>query len=297
MTQASVDENEVEAATRWLRLEDFAVLRIRGLDALHFAQAQLANDLRQLAVQAWQWNCLLNAQGRVLALMQLLRIDDEELVAVLPAAAAGMVRDHLARYVLRSKVVLSVDAACPLGRFGSTAAPVAAGGAVEAEGSGWRWTVGGVGAREFALGLKADTTMDPATWRAADIADRIPWLVGEAVAAHVPHALGLAALPAFSTSKGCYPGQEIVARTHFLGRSKRRLARYEAACTIEHAPGTRLLAADVAAVDAVGHVVTSAMLPGNRVAGLAVVRDDAPAKARIDEPAGSIVVAISTTKT
>jgi folate-binding protein YgfZ len=293
MTQANTDETKVEGAAGWRRLEDFAVLHIRGRDAVAFAQAQLANDLRTLAVHAWHWNCLLNAQGRVIALMQLLRIDDEHLVAVLPAASAGMVRDHLARYVLRSKVVLAVDAACPLGRFGNGPASLAAGGTVEAEGSGSRWAMGGSGARELAVGAEAVDVGDAATWRAADIDDRIPWLVGDAVAAHVPHALGLGALPAFSTTKGCYPGQEIVARTHFLGRNKRRLARFEASGTREHAPGTRLLGADAQAADAAGHVVASTTLPEGRVTGLAVVRDDAAPNARIEDPGGPIAVTIA----
>jgi folate-binding protein YgfZ len=293
MTQANTDETKVEVATGWRRLESFAVLRISGRDALAFAQAQLANDLRALAVHAWQWNCLLNAQGRVIALMQLLRVDDAEIAAILPAASVGMVRDHLVRYVLRSKVTLSIDAGCPLGRVGDGPMPLAPGGEIVAEGPGWRWSIGGERDRALAIGLAADATMDASAWGAADIDDGIPWLVGDAVAAHVPHALGLGALPAFSTSKGCYPGQEIVARTHFLGRNKRRLARYEAIGTQAHAPGTRLLAADAQAADAVGHVVSGIALPGGRVAGLAVVRDDGPAHASIDDAGTPTPVSIT----
>lgn len=293
MTQANTDETKVDSATGWRRLESFTVLRISGRDAVAFAQAQLANDLRPLAGTAWQWNCLLNAQGRVLALMQLLRIGDGEIAMILPAASAGMVRDHLVRYVLRSKVVLSIDAARPLGRCGPAPSLLAAGGAVVAEGPGWRWGIGGHRSRELAIGLVAEAAMDADAWNAADIDDGIPWLVGDAVAAHVPHALGLGALPAFSTAKGCYPGQEIVARTHFLGRNKRRLARYEASGTHAHAPGARLLAADAQAAEAAGHVVASAAIPGNRVVGLAVVRDDAPPVGRIDDGGASTAVSIA----
>src|SRR5262249_22731907 len=66
-------------------------------------------------------------------------------------------------------------------------------------------------------------------------------LISDAVADQfTPHALSLERLAAFSTAKGCYPGQEIVARTHFLGRSKRALARL-AGDGPSPAPGTKLV--------------------------------------------------------
>ncbi len=266
----------------WRRIESLATLSIFGRDAVAYAQSQFANDLRPLADRSWQWNCLLNAQGRVLALLILLRIDAEHLAAIVPASAAETLRAHLARYVLRSKVALAIDPVAPAGRTGAPSTALAAGGWIEAEGAGWRIRIGGRHAREFAIGVPGSASFDAAAWRRADIDDALPWLEADAVAAHVPHALGLGALPAFSTNKGCYPGQEIVARTHFLGRNKRRLAQFRGNVGTLPAPGTRLLAPEAPGADALGHVVTAARDAGGGTVGLAVVRDDAPPHARMD---------------
>lgn len=278
MTQARLDESGSLGA-----LGDFSVLRIAGPDAVAFAHAQLANDVRALADRGWQWNCLLNPQGRTLALMLLARIDAHELRAMLPARAAEAVRAHLARYVLRSKVALAIDPAPPQGAFGETPGPLPGGGDLEARSGGWCARLGGSADRRVVLAGTADAgAIDPARWAAADVADGLPWLVDQAIGAHVPHALGLAALPALSTTKGCYPGQEIVARTHFLGRNKRRLARFAGSGASPPAIGARILAPDGGGEDALGHVVTAVELGDAGFCGLAVVREDAPDRLRVE---------------
>ena len=60
-------------------------------------------------------------------------------------------------------------------------------------------------------------------WHALDMAAGWPWLQNGQIGRWTPQMLGLQRLPAFSLKKGCYPGQEIVARTHYLGKSKRDL--------------------------------------------------------------------------
>jgi folate-binding protein YgfZ len=64
-----------------------------------------------------------------------------------------------------------------------------------------------------------------------DIQAGIPWLFAETTEKFVPQMLNLDKLEAISFTKGCYTGQEIVARTHYLGKNKR--AMYSASCTTE----------------------------------------------------------------
>lgn len=216
--------------TRFL-LPQLGVLRLSGTDAVAFAQAQFMNDLRPLTVGHWQWNGWLSAKGRVQALFPLLRSGEQELCALLsgePEARAALAA-ALQRFVFRAKVTLSFDPSRHvLGEFvASDSTPPGL------DGSGLRHSAAGeVGlalhgtpARQLWLSEQpADADLElTRRWRLADIAAGIPCLQGPQADAWTPHMLALDRLDAFSVKKGCYPGQEIVARTHFLGQSKRSL--------------------------------------------------------------------------
>mgnify|MGYP003511505905 CR=1 FL=1 len=90
----------------------------------------------------------------------------------------------------------------------------------------------------------ATETAGDAAWELADIDDGVPWIHPAVADRETPQALGLERLGAYSVHKGCYPGQEIVARTHFLGRSKRSLLRFRASSSEVPAPGDALDASD-----------------------------------------------------
>ena len=265
-------------------LPDVEALALEGPDAVAFAHSQLASDVAALAVGAWQWTCLLSPQGRVVVLGLLLRPDADRLLLLAPGARAAELLARLQRFVLRRRVVLSVAGIAVRGEGGGAVAPVPfAGGAIARDGETLRVELGGVAGRLLRLGGAAAPPDAAAreAWRRLDAVDGIPWIEGAAVESWIPQALGLGRLAAFSTRKGCYPGQEIVARTHFLGRNKREPRRgILPAGVAAPAPGTRLLAAGAADdAEAAGEVVLAA-------AGtvLAVVREDAPALLR---PAGS----------
>jgi len=236
------------------RLPGHAVLAITGRDAIAFAQAQFMNDVAALADGQWQWNGWLTPKGRVVALFALLRLDAETLWLVLPDMDARDFAAKLQRYVFRSKLTLAPrELAC----VGSFEAPRQAGGAgfaaledgwveldMSADDAARCLRIGGVPARDDPDGL--------ARWDASDLAHGLPRLRGEQIEQWTPQQLSLERLRAFSVKKGCYPGQEIVARTHFLGQAKRGLALFEADAPLESG-------ADVRAGDrAIGSVVTTA---------------------------------------
>lgn len=207
------------------RLSDTSVLQIEGSEATRFAQAQFMNDLDTLEVGSWQWNGWLNAKGRLIALFLLARPGPDRLWLVLPDMAAGELLPRLQRMVFRSKVALSLPALVACAAPG--ASPPAARALVQDED---RWRLSPDGHRvlalipETSLPANQDAT---AAWRDADLAAGIPRLDTAQAERWTPHMLSLQSLPAFSVRKGCYPGQEIVARTHFLGQSRRSLWRIE----------------------------------------------------------------------
>ena len=239
------------------------VLRASGPDAAAFLQAQLANDVGALAPGAWQWNCYLTPQGRVQSVFPLFRLDHDVFLMAVPGELAGAVRERLVRYRLRSKLELELDSGWHAhGTFG-TAAAVPDTHSAELP-----------GARRLVLTRGSPREVEPealARWRRADIAMGIPILTDAVADTHTPQALSLDRLAAYSVKKGCYPGQEIVARTHFLGRSKRSLARFSGSSEPAPAPSTEIASADSGEV--AGSVISAAAKAERGFELLAVVRE------------------------
>lgn len=192
------------------------------------------NDVAALADGHWQWNGWLTAKGRVVALFALLRLDAETLWLLLPDADAGELAEALRRYVFRSKVVLSPQVVSVAGRF--SAPSHAAGNRFASLEEGWiELDMSGEHApRTLTIGplVAPDDIVALARWNACDLALGLPRLPPSQAGQWTPQQLSLERLRAFSVSKGCYPGQEIVARTHFLGQAKRGLGLFESAATL-----------------------------------------------------------------
>ncbi|HEU0153766.1 MAG TPA: folate-binding protein [Arenimonas sp.] len=212
-------------------LSGFGVMTVRGPDAARFLQAQLMNDVAALAVGQWHWTGWLTPKGRVIALFALARLDDDRFLAVSPDMPADALREALQRFVFRSKLAIDaapgwVAAAGPVcgtpapDRFAGEAPGVLAldFGTHDAPRTLWLLPSG-----DPAL-APADPVVD-AAWLAHDLVLGLPRLPPSQREAWTPQMLSLGRLSAFSLKKGCYPGQEIVARTHYLGQSKRELVR------------------------------------------------------------------------
>jgi folate-binding protein YgfZ len=203
------------------------VLTICGRDATGFAQAQFMNEVAALAPGHWQWNGWLTPKGRVVALFALLKLDAETLWLLLPDADPTSLAIQLQRFVFRSKVAIA--ARDDLAVSGSFAMPMQAAGSSFAGDAVTRVELdfgGEGGARTLRIGGKAGSGEMP-HWAAFDLAHGLPRLPDSQSALWTPQQLSLDRLRAYSVKKGCYPGQEIVARTHFLGQSKRGLALFD----------------------------------------------------------------------
>ena len=211
-------------------LPGFSLLACTGPEAAAFLQAQTMNDVHALAPGRWQWNGWLNAKGRVQALFALWRRRDADFLAILPDFPAFELQPLLQRYVFRSKLRLAVEEGIEVRGAFATAAGAGTRDEAIADGPGWRFDFGGEGlARQLLLVPSGDGSAEDApgfesAWREADLELGLPRLDAEQREAWTPQMLSLQRLQAFSLSKGCYPGQEIVARTHYLGQAKRELA-------------------------------------------------------------------------
>jgi len=215
------------------RLNHLGVLRVAGPDAAGFLQGQLSNDTRRLTEGRCLFAAYSTAQGRVLAVMRLIP-HSSGVLSIMPRDLIPIARDQLQRFVLRSKVVLD-DASVSIavaGCFGSaplTAAgrtvPASAGNYVEFDGVGVArldggaeryWVVGDTGAPQPSGAFEN-------AWRLADIKDGLPQVYAATQELFVAQMLNLDLIDGISFTKGCYTGQEIIARTQHLGRIKRRM--------------------------------------------------------------------------
>ena len=222
----STDQAPVFALSGW------SVLRLEGADAARFAQAQFMGDVDALAPGHWQWNGWLTPKGRVIALFALLRHDAQTLRLLLRDAEPAPLSTALSRYVFRSKLRIVPEPELAVsGRFGAPRHAAGAAIAGHDPASGLELDLGGDGgARTLLIGPEA-AAQDPdleSRWRGFDLAHGLPRLAADQAEQWTPQQLSLGRLRAYSVKKGCYPGQEIVARTHFLGQAKRGLARLEA---------------------------------------------------------------------
>jgi folate-binding protein YgfZ len=237
----------------FIALPDHRILALEGPDAARFAHAQFMSDVAGLPDGQWQWSGWLMPKGRVIALFALLRFDAQAIWLLLPDADPRELRDALQRFVFRSKVTLAVrDDRHVAGHFASPS---------RAAGSSM--------ATDAPIELDAGTTQAPRTlrisgtpapanavavdrWKTFDLRHGLPRLDPSQANAWTPQQLSLDRLHAYSVKKGCYPGQEIVARTHFLGQAKRGLVLFDAAGVA--APGADVVDGE----RAIGTVVSAA---------------------------------------
>ncbi len=237
----------------------FRLVRIEGDDAASFLQGQLTQDVRELGDTCALLAGWCNPQGRVIAVQRLLA-QDGAFGLVLPADLAESVLRRLLMYRLRAKVELTLATSWQAIAV-ATAADLDALAARELLPDGGRGAcrrAGGITALELGgptrcvelYGRSADldalaltAPLSAPDWQKALIEAGIPTVTAATAGQYTPHMLNLDRLGAVSFTKGCYTGQEIVARTEHRGRTKRRLRRYRLESGTA-APGDRLLHKD-----------------------------------------------------
>jgi len=184
---------------------------IEGPDAVAFAHSQFASQVTALANGQWQFSSWLDAQGRVRNVFHLARIGDERLMVILRGGNATDFIDALRRFVFRSRVkLIAVDGSLA----GGEAMPMHH---VDVHDDVVRL---GCGTHAMLFGAHVGNNE---TWRLQQLRAGWPWLPDASLNDMLPPALSLHRLGAVAIDKGCYPGQEIVARLHYRGGNKRHL--------------------------------------------------------------------------
>ncbi|SEN36642.1 hypothetical protein SAMN02800694_3320 [Luteibacter sp. UNCMF331Sha3.1] len=188
------------------------LITLSGPDAPTFANAQLSNNVLTLPTGRWHWSGWLDPKGRVRALFHVARVADDRFVLVPRGGDSVGLADDLRRFVFRSKVKIAV----------SEAMHVVDGDAL-GEGEAVEHHDGTLVLGEGDASLRIGAATGDDAWRARHVAKGFAWLPDNALATLLPPALSMERIGAVAFDKGCFPGQEIAARLHFLGGHKRHL--------------------------------------------------------------------------
>ncbi len=269
-------------------LTDYAAIRASGEDAAEFLHNLLSNDVKNLPADGLRFAGLCSPKGRLLATFHIWH-DGPDLLLVLSADIQPAILKKLSMYILRSKVKLTDANLALLGIAGPGAANVARealgtvpeaahianvpGGQVVGLG-GQRYLVALDPAAAVAAWPRLAAKARPAgaaAWRWTEIAAGQPRVVAATQEAFVPQMVNMEvpAVGGVSFSKGCYPGQEIVARTQYLGKIKRRM--YRASVDTALPPGTDVFTPE-SGEQHCGALVTVAPSPDGRSECLVVVQ-------------------------
>jgi folate-binding protein YgfZ len=271
-------------------LSHLGLLELTGEDTQAFLQGQLTNDVKLLTGSNSEYAGYCTAKGRLLATLLLWQQGDAHF-AQLDGSIAPAIMKRLGMFVLRSKVKIA-DASAAKVRIGLSGKNAEAALSVvfptipaqphqlvvhndaallRLPGSMPRFEIVAPADAAPALWNQLAPKFKPvgsAVWEWLEIQAGVPQVTAATQEEFVPQMLNLDLLGGISFNKGCYTGQEIVARTHYLGKVKRRTHLAHTAATV--APGDKIFGNDTA--EPVGLVVNAASAPQGGFDALAEIR-------------------------
>lgn len=223
--------------TSQLRLSDWGVIRAQGADAASFLHSQLTQDFALLDREHARLAGFCTAKGRLLATLVGWKQGEDEILLALPAETLAATLKRLSMFVLRAKCKLS-DASAEFAVYGLLGTPSAEAWTLAREGDAVQIALPGSGralrVQPVSTPAPEGAALSPDDWAWAEAEAGVAWVRGATVEAFVPQMINFEVLGGVSFKKGCYPGQEIVARSQYRGTLKRRLQVFEtdAAATI-----------------------------------------------------------------
>ncbi|MEK8052272.1 folate-binding protein [Ideonella sp. DXS22W] len=227
-----------------LRLADWGLIRAEGPDAATFLHGQLTQDIQNLKPGQARLAGYCSAKGRLLASFVVWRESAETLWLACSADLLAPTLKRLSMFVLRAKCKLS-DASAERalwGVAGASAAPLLGGAAVwataEAEGGTLVRLPDAAGLPRALLCRPAEApapalpALDAGTWAWLEVHSGVARVVAATVEQFVPQMVNLELVGGVNFQKGCYPGQEVVARSQYRGTLKRRAMLFDSPASL-----------------------------------------------------------------
>jgi len=269
------------------------LISVDGEDAADFLQGQLTNDVRSVSQQHSQLSAYCTHKGRMLANFRVFKRDNSFYLR-LPLSLLEPTLKRISMFILMSKVSIkdSSNALVRLGVSGPTAdeqlnsliskLPKKVDDAVQANGYSVikvagahpRYEIYGELAPMQKLWDNLDVHAAPVgagAWEMLDIQAGIPTIYPETSEAFVPQMTNMQVINGVSFQKGCYTGQEVVARMQYLGKLKRRMFRVKIDTNDTVNPGDKLFSTDSSSAQGAGQIVSAQQDPEGGYSALAVV--------------------------
>lgn len=219
--------------TQIVSLNQFRLLKVEGPDSERFLQGQLTCDVVKLADQHWELGACCTAKGRMVANFLIARSNDAFWLR-LPAAQAEALKNHLSRYAVFYKTSMSVDERPLAGHLPANLTLTTAAGQHPLTSADDQLSLQWPDGRVEVWGEASDN--DGHAWTAQDLATGLVWVEEASREAWVPQYIDWQIQGGVNFKKGCYTGQEIVARLQYLGKSKKQLAALSATSALELQP-------------------------------------------------------------
>jgi len=255
--------------------QTYAALEVSGEDAANFLQGQLTNDIHQVTNQHTIYSGFCNPKGRLIGFFIIIKFN-ESFLLILPKSISESIHKKLSMYILRSKVKLTMqnEAIQIYGlldkNMNSNNEALPKNNLDVLNLNEYHMIkLQGVG-RFMLVGLK-DTfqklihenpellvNQDINLWKQEEILSGSPNIYPATQEAFIPQSLNLDLMDAINFKKGCYTGQEIVARTHYLGKPKRRMFIAKAQAELNSSIGDPI---DLNG-QAIGHIVDLVIYEG-----------------------------------
>ncbi|MBY0577954.1 MAG: hypothetical protein K2P57_02800 [Burkholderiales bacterium] len=256
-------------------LSHLGFLRISGGDAKDFLQNLTSNDVRHLDEHTAQHNSICSPKGRMLANFLLFMMDGDYILQM-PKEMVERVRSRLSMYIMRSRVSVTEADLAAVGLSGnafpesipSSAMGVSrtdSGTAIRLSDSRYEIVTDPENAERI---MAAHEAVGRTHWEHLEILEGIPVILPETEGLFVPQMANFELIGGVSFQKGCYPGQEIVTRTHFLGKVKRRMMLAHVDSGVAPSPGEEVYCG----TDAAGTVARAAPSPEGGFDILAVIQ-------------------------
>jgi folate-binding protein YgfZ len=259
-----------------VRLTDWGVIRAHGADAATFLHSQLTQDIEGLGSNEARLAGYCSPKGRLLASFVVWRPAPDEVLLACSADLLAPTLKRLSMFVLRAKCKLT-DASAELALYGvvGDAVPAAVGAVqrdadrtlvrlADAEGQPRALLVQPAGAAAPDL-----PALDLATWNWLEVRSGVARIVAPTVEQFVPQMVNLEVVGGVNFKKGCYPGQEIVARSQYRGTLKRRAMLFDSEAELK--PGQEVFHSEDPGQPA-GLVANAARGPGGSSSALIEVK-------------------------
>ena len=274
-------------------LSTLGIIKVNGEDAQTFLHGQFTNDLNQVDNKTSQLSSYCNAKGRLLSIFRVFKHSDDYLLLLRKDVLDNTLKKlNMFKLMSKAEITNSSDEYVVMGLAGNNTESILKNNNIDfpendnqcfdndefviTRTDNQRALIIAKPEKAIELweALKNRTdTRDYNIWQLYDIRNGIPEITEQTYESFIPQMVNLELIDGVNFQKGCYPGQEIVARTHYLGKPNRRMYKVEILAEENFLPGTNIYSKEEGE-QAVGKVVSSVRYSRDNVNALIVLRTE-----------------------